>query len=90
MLRGPLCFQDAQQQTDFAASLSAEHTIHAYEALVSNCLCDLVKQFHDLRAKVRKEESPKGSTKKKTPKKSIVGSVRRSSRIKQAHESPSE
>ncbi|KAH7379647.1 hypothetical protein BKA64DRAFT_647967 [Cadophora sp. MPI-SDFR-AT-0126] len=100
MLSGPRCFEDAQQQTDFGASLSHQHTIHEYEALISNCVCDLVKEVHELRAKVgarsKKQKSSKGSVAKKSPKKVSKQSSnpesgrRRSSRIKQALTPPSE
>jgi hypothetical protein len=73
MLSGPRCFEDAQQQNDFGASLSHQHTIHEYEALISNCICDLVKEVHELRAKVgagsKKQKSSKGLAEKKGPRK---------------------
>lgn len=102
MLSGPRCFEDAQQQSDFGASLSHEHTIHEYEALVANCLPALVKELHELRAEVRtgskKEKSPKGSAERKAPKVVLKPSSksngefgrRRSQRIKKARTPPSE
>jgi hypothetical protein len=102
MLSGPRCFEEAQQQSDFGAALSHEHTIHEYEALVANCLPALVKELHELRAKVRigskKEKSPKGPAEKKAPRKVSKPSSksngdsgrRRSPRINKAHTPPSE
>ncbi|KAH6706438.1 hypothetical protein DL95DRAFT_418410 [Leptodontidium sp. 2 PMI_412] len=99
MLSGLRCFEDAQQK-DFGASLSHQHTVHEYEALIFNCVCDLVKEVHELRARVgagsKKQKSPKGSVANKSPKKvskrslNVESGRRRSSRIKQALTPPSD